>query len=218
MLKVYGFAVSNYFNMVRLALLEKGASFQSVKVFPSQEAEFLARSPVGKVPCIETGHGFLSETTVILDYIEETQSGRRLLPTDAYQRARVRQAVKMMELYVELPARRLYPGVFFGGSNADLTVQEVGPVLRKGMAGLGRVLQCGSWLMGEEFTLADCVAAFTFPLAGAVAKKVYGWDMVPEVPGLAEALGRINALPSVQQLNAESRAEMAEFQARMAKR
>jgi glutathione S-transferase len=218
MLKVYGFAVSNYYNMVRMALLEKGAPFDVVKHYPSQEADYLARSPVGKTPCLETERGFISETSVMLEYIEETQPGRRLLPEDAFERARVRQAVKMLELYVELPARRLYPGVFFGGSNAEHTIKEVEPVLRKGMAGLARVLRCGTWLMGEQLTLADCFATFTFPLAGTVARKVYGWDMVAEVPGLGDALARLNALPSVQQLNAESRAEMAEFQARLAKK
>ena len=30
MLKLYGFAVSNYYNMVKLALLEKGLSFEEV--------------------------------------------------------------------------------------------------------------------------------------------------------------------------------------------
>jgi glutathione S-transferase len=34
-------------------------------------------SPRGKVPVLETEHGFLSETSVILDYIEQTQAARR---------------------------------------------------------------------------------------------------------------------------------------------
>ena len=31
MLKLHGFAVSNYFNMVRMALMEKGAPFEIVE-------------------------------------------------------------------------------------------------------------------------------------------------------------------------------------------
>ena len=34
MLKLYGFAVSNYYNMVKLALLEKGVAFEEVPFFP----------------------------------------------------------------------------------------------------------------------------------------------------------------------------------------
>jgi glutathione S-transferase len=50
MLKLYGFPVSNYTNMVELALLEKGLPFEYVLTFPEQTPEFLARSPRGKVP------------------------------------------------------------------------------------------------------------------------------------------------------------------------
>ena len=215
MLTLCGFAVSNYYNMVRMALMEKRVPFETVRVFPGQEADFLARSPMGKVPCLETSGGFLSETSVILDYIEETQPGARLLPVDAFARARVRQAMKMLELYIELPARRLYPGVFFGGSNPEHTIKEVEPVMRKGAAGLARILCCGPFLLGNDLTLADVVAIFALPLASTVAQKVYDWDIVAEVPGLGDALARLGARESVQTLNAESRAEMAEFQARI---
>ena len=50
MLKLHGFAVSNYFNMVKLALLEKGLDFEVKVVHGSQDPDFLAISPRGKVP------------------------------------------------------------------------------------------------------------------------------------------------------------------------
>ena len=57
MLKLYGFPVSNYFNMVKIALLEKQIEFEEVLVYPNQEHDYLSKSPMGKVPCIETaGH------------------------------------------------------------------------------------------------------------------------------------------------------------------
>lgn len=202
MLKLHGFAVSNYFNMVRMALMEKGAPFEIIETYPSQEAAFLSRSPVGKVPCLETAQGFLSETSVMLDYIEEVLPTPAFYPADPFRRAQVRQAIAMMELYIELPARRLYPGVFFGGSNSEATVAEVEPVLRKGMAGLKALLQCSPFVMGEQMTHADFFATFTFSLAGNVARKVYNWDLVAEVPGLGETLARLNARDSVQACNA----------------
>ena len=115
MLRLHGFAVSNYFNMVKLALLEKGIPFEINTVRGSQTPEFLAISPRGKVPCLETGQGFISETNVILEYLEETQGGKPLLPSDPYARAQVRALTKEIELYIELPARSCYPEVFFGG-------------------------------------------------------------------------------------------------------
>ena len=39
MLKLYGFAVSNYYNMVKLALLEKGVPFEEVPFFAGKTPE-----------------------------------------------------------------------------------------------------------------------------------------------------------------------------------
>ena len=215
MLKLHGFAVSNYFNMARMALLEKGAPFEVVTVFPSQEAAYLAHSPMGKVPCLETPAGFLSETTTMLEYIDETVPGPRFLPTDPYARAQVRQAIKLMELYVELQARRLYGSVFFGAPPAPQTAAEVEPVMRKGAAALKRVLKCAPNTMGAELTLADFFATFTFSLASQVASKTWNWDLVAEIPGLADTLARLNDRPSAALCNKESREALPAFIAAM---
>ena len=37
MLKLHGFTVSNYFNMVKMALIEKGIEFEFVESMPSQD-------------------------------------------------------------------------------------------------------------------------------------------------------------------------------------
>ncbi|MBC7212783.1 MAG: glutathione S-transferase, partial [Pseudomonas sp.] len=114
MLKLHGFAVSNYYNMVKLALLEKGVPFEEVPFFGGQLPQALAVSPRGKVPVLETEHGFISETGVILDYIEQTQPGKALLPADAFGQAKVRELLREIELYIELPARTCYAEAFFG--------------------------------------------------------------------------------------------------------
>ena len=109
MLKLYGFAVSNYYNMVKLALLEKGVPFEEVPFFAGKTPEALAISPRGKVPALGVEQGFINETSVILEYIEQTQSGLRLLPVDPFERAQVLALAKEIELYIELPARACYP-------------------------------------------------------------------------------------------------------------
>jgi glutathione S-transferase len=53
---------------------------------PAQTDEYLAKSPRGKVPCLETSHGFLNETDAILNYLEESHGGAALLPADPYSR------------------------------------------------------------------------------------------------------------------------------------
>ena len=59
MLRLHGFGVSNYYNMVKLALLEKGLPFEEVQVFTSRDEAFLAISPRGKVPVLQCEHGYI---------------------------------------------------------------------------------------------------------------------------------------------------------------
>jgi glutathione S-transferase len=71
MLKLHGFPVSNYTNMVELALREKELPFEYVMTIPEQTPEFLAKSPRGKVPVLGTPQGFINETMAILQYLED---------------------------------------------------------------------------------------------------------------------------------------------------
>ncbi|MDG1464250.1 MAG: glutathione S-transferase N-terminal domain-containing protein, partial [Acidimicrobiales bacterium] len=82
--KLYGFSVSNYYNMVKLALLEKGLPFEEVPFYAGQTPEVLAVSPRGKVPVLGVKQGFINETSVILEYLEQTQEGPALLPADPF--------------------------------------------------------------------------------------------------------------------------------------
>src|SRR5690554_7739276 len=76
MLRLHGFAVSNYFNMVKLALLEKGIPFEINTVRGNQSPEFLAISPRGKVPCLETEQGFINRSE---EHTSELQSRPHLV-------------------------------------------------------------------------------------------------------------------------------------------
>ena len=70
MLKLCGFAASNYYNKVKLALLEKGLPFEEELAWVGEVD--LQASPLGKVPYLKTEHGALSESAVICEYIEQS--------------------------------------------------------------------------------------------------------------------------------------------------
>ena len=108
MLKLCGFHISNYFNKARIAMLEKGVRFElDPTCRPSQGEDFLARTPMGKVPFLEIDGAQLCESQVICEYLEDAYPARPLYPRDALERARVRELITLMELHVELVARRL---------------------------------------------------------------------------------------------------------------
>jgi len=51
---------------------------------------YRAINPQGLVPALETEAGSLTQSLAIIEWLEETQPGARLLPDDAFLRARVR--------------------------------------------------------------------------------------------------------------------------------
>jgi len=211
MLKLYGFHVSNYFNMVKLALLEKGFEFEEIRTYPSQEPQFLTISPMGKVPCLEAREGFISETSAILEFLEDITPETPLLPADPFARAKARELMKVCELYIELPARRLYNGVFFGGSNSQHTVDSVRPQVEKGMRALGRLVQFNPYLAGSDFTYADIVAYHTFGAVEKTMQVVYGWSVMAEVAGLANWYKTVASRPIVHQLDSTIADERQSF-------
>lgn len=68
MLTLCGFPISNYYNKVKLALLEKGVPFNEevVPVYSTQDA-VLAASPLAKIPYIRTPQGGLCESQAIME-------------------------------------------------------------------------------------------------------------------------------------------------------
>jgi glutathione S-transferase len=216
MLKLYGFAASNYFNMVKLALLEKGVPFETVPFHGCQNPDILAVSPRGKVPVLETEQGFLSETDAILDYIEETQAGIALLPADPFARASVRALAKEIELYIELPARVCYVEVFFGGRPTPEALKaKAERDLIKGFTALKHRARFAPYVAGEQFTLADLYFLYSIDLAVDVGKRLFGIDFLSGIPGAQALLERLADNPNVRKVAADRRAEAPVFLARV---
>lgn len=211
MLKLHGFAVSNYYNMVKLALLEKGLPFEEVKFFGGQAPQALAVSPRGKVPVLETEHGFLSETGVILDYIEQTQPGKALLPVDAFGQAKVRELLREIELYIELPARTCYAEAFFGAAVEPLIKERARADLLAGFATLKRNGKFAPYVAGEQLTIADLMFAFSVDLACLVGKKVLDLDFLADFPQAKALLQRLGENPHMARIMADKDAAMPAF-------
>ncbi|UVL89489.1 glutathione S-transferase [Pseudomonas sichuanensis] len=211
MLKLHGFAVSNYYNMVKLALLEKGLPFEEVLFFGGQAPQALAVSPRGKVPVLETEHGFLSETGVILDYIEQTQPGKALLPADAFGQAKVRELLREIELYIELPARTCYAEAFFGAAVEPLIKERARADLLAGFATLKRNGKFAPYVAGEQLTIADLMFCFSVDLACLVGKKVLNIDFLEDFPQARALLDKLRENPHMARIVADKDAAMPAF-------
>ncbi len=212
MLKLHGFPLSNYYNGVKLALIEKGLDFEEVYEMPRQEAEFTAKSPMGKVPCLEIDGKYLTESNVIFDLLEDLYPEPALYPADPFERAKAKEILHYVELYIDLPARRHIPTVFLGAPRNEAAVEEVRPDLEKGLRALRQVAKLDPFLAGPSYTYADIAALFHVGLARNVIKAIYNWDIVAEVPGLEKCLEQIAQRPAAKQVLGDLDRAMAELQ------
>ena len=179
MITLYGFAVSNYFNIVKQALLEKQIAFTEERVLPrSKDEAVLSISPLGKVPFIRTPQGGLCESAVILEYLEAQYPAHPLLPADAFEAAKVRELCTFINLHLELVARELYGQAFFGGTVTEAVQASVRKRLEKNIAAFKRLAKFAPYVAGDSFTLADCVAFSNLPLVGMATRAVLGEDLL----------------------------------------
>jgi glutathione S-transferase len=214
MLTLCGFAASNYYNKVKLALLEKGVPFEEELVWVGQTDP--VASPLGKVPYLKTDEGTLSESTVILEYLEARYPQTPLLPADPFAAAKVRELLRYVELHLELVARNLYPEAFFGGKISDAAKEKTGVQLEKSVAAFAKLAQFAPFVGGAEFTLADVAAAVHLPLVGSASKLIYGHDCLAGLP-VRDYLKRINERPAVQKVNADRKSNTELMLQRMKK-
>jgi glutathione S-transferase len=203
MLKLCGFAVSNYHNKVKFALLEKGVPFEEELVYTSQSDDMLRRSPMGKVPFIETPVGSLCESQVICEYLEEAYPQTPLYPSDPFERAKVRELCTVLDLHIELQARRLYPEAFFGGTVSDETKEQAKKALARGLHALVALAKWGPFIAGDKLTYADCSAMANLPLVTMASKKIYGEDMLAGIPQVKEYIAMMRARPHMQKIEAD---------------
>jgi len=215
MLVLCGLPVSNYYNKVKLALLEKGVPFQEERVGTAGKGahnENARRdSPLGKIPFIRTAQGPLCESQAILEYLEAAHPEPPLMPKDPYAAAKVRELIAFIDLHVELVARELYPKAFFGGSISEDGAVRVRRRLEQNIAGLASRVRFDPWIAGSEFTQADCAAFASFSVISMATRAVYGEDLL--VAGGIDwkpYAQRVGERPSAQRVVADRKADQAQ--------
>lgn len=197
---------------MRLALLEKGVQFEEdAGCRPSQKDEWLARSPIGKVPILELDGGRrIAESEVICEYLEEAYPQKPLLPEDPYERAKVRELVTFIELHLELVGRRLYGPLFFGAPPVHEDVRKsVETGLSKGVRALKALTKFNPYIAGKDFTLADCAAFVSLPLVSLVTKQAFGRDFLDDLPQVKPYLKMLGERPAFARVNEDRKRAQA---------
>ena len=216
MLVLCGSSISNYYNKVKLALLEKGVDFgeEYVATGGSDEA-VLGASPLAKIPFLRTDRGPLCESQAILEYIETTWPEPPLLPRDPFAAAKVRELAIYVDLHLELVARNLYPKAFFGGSVSEATATRTRAQLERNIAAFKRLARFAPYVAGDSFTQADCSAWNSLPLVSMATRAVYGEDLLTAAGIDLKSYSRVvGERPSAQKVAADRKAAQAQLTAK----
>lgn len=203
-----GFPVSNYYNKVKLALIEKGVPFTEETVMTkSTDPAVLDASPLAKIPFIRTPQGGLCESQAILEYIESAYPNPPLLPADPFAAAKVRELITFIDLHLELVARDLYAQAFFGGTISDSTKERVRKQLEKNIPAFAKLAKFSPYVAGDTFTMADCAAYASLPVVGMATKAIYGEDLLAAAGVDTRAYGKlVGERASAQKVAADRKA------------
>ena len=213
MITLHGFAASNYYNIVKYVLLYKELPFEERLVYGGGE-EWLAISPVGKIPAVTTADGqHLSETTVICDYLEEVYPERPLYPEEPGARARVRQIMKVSELYLELSSRRLIAYAFSGKPAPEAAKADARHVTRRGIGAMQRLCRFGPYIAGADMTMADIYVHYANAVVNSIGSRQLDWDILAEIPGMKEWNREMRDTDIARAIEADRQANEPEFTA-----
>lgn len=212
-LTLCGFSLSNYYNKVKLVLLEKQLPFSEEEFdFQSLKGEAArAASPIGKVPFLKTPQGSLCESAVICEYLEQLAPTPALLPREPWAAAKVREMTQFLELHLELVAREVYGEAFFGAPpTSDTHKARVRQLLDRNIGAYKTLARFAPHAAGETFTLADCAAYVHLPVIGMASKAIWGEDLL-----LSQGIDwkayvkAVAQRPSTQRVDADRKADQA---------
>lgn len=213
MITLHGSPISNYYNKVKLALLEKAVPFQEVATpTKSTDKGVLAASPLGKIPFVRIeGGGSLCESQVILEWIEARWPVPPLLPSDPYAAAKVRELATFVDWHLEIAARQLYGPAFFGAAAlSEGNTVRIRKELQDKIEGFKRLAKFAPFVAGDSFTVADCCAFNHLPLVGLASKIVLGEDLLLAAGvDYKSYLKLVGERPAAQQVVADRKAAQA---------
>lgn len=209
-MKLYGFSASNYYNAVKHLLLAKGLDFEEIKVYPNQTDEYLKAHPLGKVPALETEQGFICETDVLMRYVDQL-GGESFFPSDAFERAKCEEIMKMAEIYLELPARRHSGETLMGLPRNESAFKEARPLMKKGLTALEKLCSCKPYLLGAKITAADILLRYVLVVAKMSAAKIYDWKLLADYPNLKAWEATMADDETSKKVDADAKAAMPEL-------
>lgn len=172
MWRLHQFPLCPFSRAVRVALGEKGVEHQLVRANPWERTDaFLALNAAGETPVLEDGAATLTESLVILEYLDEAHDRAPLLPRDPAARAEARRVAHWFahrffrEVTAPLITERMFKRVVSRQPPDGLAIREAGRAAEVHLDHVDWLADTRGTLAGGPFGLADIVAAAQISVA-----------------------------------------------------
>lgn len=179
---------------VFVALREKGETFElltlDLAAGDQHGAGFARQSLTQRVPTLVDGDFSLSESSAIIEYLDDTLDGPALLPREPRQRARARQVQAWLRSdLAALRAERSTEVVFYRPTDK--------PLSPAGQAAAAKLIATATQLLSGHEQLFDAWSVADVDLALMLNRLILNGDAVPE--DLQRYAARQWQRPSVQE-------------------
>ncbi|WP_219115858.1 maleylacetoacetate isomerase [Janthinobacterium sp. UMAB-56] len=209
-MKLHGYYRSSASYRVRIALNLKNLHVDTVYVHLSRRGgeqftpAFSGLNPQQLLPVLEDGGAVLTQSLAIIEYLDETQTGQKLLPADALGRARVRQLAMVCACDIH-PLNNLRVLNYLTGPLV-LSQEQKNAWYQHwthlGLAALEAELAksplTGQFCHGDTPTLADCCLVPQIYNA-----RRFHCDLAP-YPTILRVIAHCEALPAFQQAHPDT--------------
>ncbi len=112
-----------------LTMIEKGVAFRSHYLdllnFDQHKPDYLAVNPLGTIPAMTHGALVLTESSAMMEYIDEAFPGPKLMPDDVTERWRARWWMKFIDQWLAPSFSMIGWSVFIGPSVRERDPQEL---------------------------------------------------------------------------------------------
>jgi glutathione S-transferase len=205
---IHGVNASPFVRKVRVALAEKNLPYELRSVMPiAPSPEYLAISPLGKIPCLQDGDYTLPDSSCIIAYLERTTPRPALYPEDAKDFGRALffeeyADTKLVDTLAPVFFQRVVRRFIFKQEPDETIVRKkLDEEAPRVFDWLERQIGDREWLVGTRFGIADLAIASPFVNLAHAGERVDAkrW------PQLAAYVERVHARPSYKTLIEEER-------------